>query len=67
MGRAKQLIDELIAKKANGDKLQESNVKIKLILKGIIPDKITSTTADTDEMIEKIQQVAQQFNIVLTK
>ncbi|PID90925.1 MAG: hypothetical protein CSA97_00415 [Bacteroidetes bacterium] len=67
MGRAKQLIDELIAKKANGDKLQESNIKVKLILKGIIPDKITSSTPDTDEMIAKIHEVAQQFNIVLSK
>lgn len=67
MGRAKQLIDELISKKAKGDKFQESNVKIKLILKGIIPDEITESTPDTEEMIKNIFKIAQQFNIELTK
>ncbi len=64
---AKQLIDELISKKAKGDKFQESNVKIKLILKGIIPDEITESTPDTEEMIKNIFKIAQQFNIELTK
>ncbi len=66
MSRAKKLIDELIIKKANGDKFQESNIKIKLILKGVMPDKITDATPDTDEMIANILQVAKQFNIELT-
>ncbi len=66
MSRAKKLIDELITKKANGDKFQESNVRIKLILKGVMPDKITADTPDTDEIIETIFQVAKQFNVELT-
>lgn len=67
MSRAKQLIDELIQKKANGDRFQASNVKMKLIFKGIIPDKITNDTPDDDEIISKIFEVANQFNITLTK
>ncbi len=66
MGKAKQLIDELIQKKAQGDSFQESNVKIKLIFKGIIPDKITYETPDTDDIIAKIYEVAENFNIKLS-
>ncbi len=66
MGRTKRLIDELIEKKANGDQFQESNIRIKLMLKGIMPHKITEDTPDTEEMIENIFLVAKQFNIELT-
>ncbi len=66
MGRSKRLIDELISKKANGDKFQENIIKIKLVLKGVFPDSITENTIDTEEMIEKIFQAAKQFNIELT-
>ncbi len=66
MGRARMLIDELISKKANGDKFQESSIRIKLMLKGIIPQHITEETPDTEEMLEKIFQVAEQFKIELT-
>lgn len=67
MGMAKKLIDELIEKKAHGNSFQISNVRMKLILKGIIPDNITENTADSDEIISKIYEVAQNFNITLTK
>jgi len=66
MGKAKLLIDELIEKKSNGNSFQESNIKMKLIFKGIIPDKITENTPDSDDVIEKIMQVAKDFNITLT-
>jgi len=66
MGKAKKLIDELIEKKAQGNAFQVSNVKMKLLFKGIIPDKITNDTPDTDEIIAKIYEVAKEFNITLT-
>ncbi len=66
MGKAKLLIEELVRKKAQGDAFQERNVRIKLILKGIMPDKITSDTPDTDEMIAKIYEVAESFKVQLT-
>lgn len=67
MSKAKKLIDELIEKKANGNAFQESNIKMKLIFKGIIPDKITEDTVDTEEILSKIYDVAENFNITLTK
>jgi len=66
MGKAKKLIDELINKKAQGNAFQVSNVKMKLLFKGIIPDKITNDTPDTDEIIAKIYEVAKEFDVTLT-
>ncbi len=65
MSRAKQLIEELIQKKANGNSFQECNIKMKLMFKGIIPENITEDTPNDDEIISKIFEVADQFNVVL--
>jgi len=67
MSKAKQLIDELIEKKAQGNAFQVSNIKMKLMFKGIMPDKITDQTPDTNEILSKIYEVAKDFNITLTK
>lgn len=65
MGRTRKLIDELIEKKARGDSFQLRNVKIKLLLKGIMLDNITYETPDTYETIDKIFEVAKDFKIEL--
>jgi len=65
MGKTKRLIDELIEKKANGNSFQVSNIKMKLMFKGIMPDKINEDTPDSEEIILKIYEVAKDFNINL--
>jgi len=66
MGKAKKMIDELIEKKAQGNGFQTNNIKMKLMFKGIIPDDITEETPDTDDLISKIEGVAEQFDVRLT-
>lgn len=66
MGKAKKMIDELIEKKAQGNSFQINNIKMKLMFKGIIPDDITDDTPDTEELISKIEEVAEQFEVSLT-
>lgn len=66
MGKAKQMIDELIDKKAQGNNFQIYNIKMKLMLKGITPDAITDETPDTEELLLKIREIATQFNITLS-
>jgi hypothetical protein len=66
MGKAKKMIDELIEKKARGNNFQINNIKMKLMFKGIIPDNIKEDTPDTEELISKIEEVAEQFSINLT-
>lgn len=65
MGRTKKLIDELIQKKSNGNAFQVSNVRMKLMFKGVLPDKIDDNTEDQEEIISKIFEVAKDFNITL--
>ena len=65
MGKTRMLIDELIKKKANGNSFQESNVKMKLMFKGVFPDRITDDTPDSEELISRIYEVANDFNITL--
>ncbi len=66
MGKTKQLIDELIAKKAQGNSFQELNVQMKLMFKGIDVKKITPQTPDDPAVIAKIHEVAQAFGVQLT-
>ena len=66
MGKAKKMIDELIEKKARGNNFQIYNIKMKLMLKGVIPDDITEETPDTEELLLKIREIASQFNITLS-
>lgn len=67
MGKTKDLIDELIKKKANGNSFQEHNIKMKLMFKGIYPDNITHDTPDSDDVISKIHEIAGNFNVNLTR
>lgn len=66
MSKARKLIDELIEKKAQGNEFQVTNVKMKLLFKGVNSEKITHKTEDSEELLKKIQEVAQDFNVVLT-
>jgi hypothetical protein len=65
MGRAKLLIDQLIQKRANGKEFLIINTRMKLLMKGIDVNKISDQTPDDQKLIDKIMQVAQEFNISL--
>jgi adenine C2-methylase RlmN of 23S rRNA A2503 and tRNA A37 len=65
-GLAKRMIDELIEKKAKGNEFQITNIKMKLLFKGVMPDKINDETDDSEELINKIFEIAKQFNIILS-
>ncbi len=65
MGKTKQLIDKLIWERSKGDRFTESSTRIKLIMKGIDPAKITDQTPDDPEVIRKIREVAGALNINL--
>ncbi len=65
MNRAKILIEELIDKKSGGDVFIKSKVRLKLLLKGIMLDKIDDDVGNSDELINKIYEVAKDFDITL--
>ena len=66
MGKTKQLIDELVRLKAQGNTFQELNIHMKLMFKGIDVKNITEQTADDKATLAKIYQVAQEFQVKLT-
>jgi hypothetical protein len=66
MGAMKQMIDELIEKKARGNNFQIMNIKMKLMFKGVMVEKITSETPNDNEVINKIQEVARDFQVELS-
>ena len=64
-GTAKRMIDKLIAEKSKGDKYIESTISVKLILKGIMVNKITSSTPDDPSIIAKIREAGKEYGIML--
>ena len=67
MGKVKKLIDILIQEKAKGNSFQIMNVQMKLLFKGIDCKSITDETPDDPVTLAKIHEVAQSFNIDLTR
>jgi hypothetical protein len=66
MGKTKQLIDELVRLKAQGNTFQELNIQMKLMFKGIDVKNITEQTPDDQATLEKIYEVAQAFQVKLS-
>ena len=66
MGKTKQLLDELIHQKAQGNRFQEMNIQMKLMFKGIPFKEITHLTPDDPVIIAKIYEVARDFEVNLT-
>jgi hypothetical protein len=64
-GTAKALVDKIITVKAQGDKTIERSVRVKLILGGIMVDKLTDATPDDPNLINRIKNVAALHGVEL--
>ncbi len=64
-GKIKKMIDTIIEQRSKGSPVIASTVKIKLILKGINPDKFTLNFDDDPIIIKKIEQIADDFGVDL--
>jgi hypothetical protein len=53
-GQIKRLIDSMIEQRAQGNKVLEGVVKMKLILKGIDPKSYTDASPDDPVVMEKL-------------
>ena len=62
-GQIKKMIDEIIKKRANGDSVLIKTTTTKLVLKGINPDKFTSSSEDDPVIMEKLKSLAKDLNI----
>lgn len=61
-GKIKKMIDAIIEQRAQGNKVLEGVVKMKLILKGIDPKNYTVSSPDDPAVIGKLQEVMKEFN-----
>lgn len=64
-GKIRQLIDNLIEERSQGNPSLASTTRTKLLLKGIDSSKFTSASEDDPAVIAKIKQIAQEMNIQL--
>ncbi|MGI5921640.1 MAG: hypothetical protein ACOX6I_07875 [Syntrophomonadaceae bacterium] len=62
-GRIKQIIDIIVEKRANGNATIETLTKSKMVMKGIMPDKYTSSSDDDPQVIEKLMALAKELNV----
>jgi hypothetical protein len=64
-GKIRQLIDDLIEIRSQGNPSLASTTRTKLLLKGIDSTKYSSSSEDDAATIAKIKQIAQEMNISL--
>lgn len=60
-GKIKDMIDTIIEQRAQGSHIIASTIKIKLILKGINPDKYTAESPDNIKVINKLDKLAEEL------
>jgi hypothetical protein len=62
-GTARRMVDTIIAEKAKGDKTIEKSIRVKLILGGIMVDKLTPDTPDEPALINRIKSVGASYGV----
>ncbi|BAF60403.1 hypothetical protein PTH_2222 [Pelotomaculum thermopropionicum SI] len=65
-GKIKRMIDDILSQVAKGDPVLIKTTKTKLILKGINPEKFTSTSEDDPAVMEKLSALAREFKVKLS-
>lgn len=64
-GKIKQMIDVIIQQRAKGSPVIASTTRIKLIMKGINPDKFDQFSADDPVLLEKLRRLAQELGLTV--
>lgn len=64
-GKIKAMCETIIEKRAAGNPAMEKITKTKLALKGINPDKFTSSSPDDPQIMDKLVQVAKELGVIL--
>ncbi|MEK7433856.1 MAG: hypothetical protein AABZ74_12035 [Cyanobacteriota bacterium] len=64
-GQIKNLVEQIIKVRCNGNPTLINPTKIKLILKGINPDKFNDESEDDPIIIGKLQTIIKDLNLVI--
>lgn len=60
-GQIKKMIDAIVEQRANGSKILEGVVKMKLILKGIDPQNYDETSPDDPVVLERLAELKNEL------
>jgi hypothetical protein len=64
-GKIKKHLEEIISTVSNGNKIVRVTTKTKLILRGLDPDRFNESSPDDQDLLNKVQLVAKEFNVTL--
>lgn len=62
-GQIKMMIDTIIAKRSKGNSTVALTTKTKFILKGVNPDRFTSTSPDDPAVIAKVKAIGIEMGV----
>ncbi|MGM5483041.1 MAG: hypothetical protein ACQESF_06255 [Nanobdellota archaeon] len=62
-GQIHNALKTIIEKVSSGNEIIATTTKTKLVLKGIDPDKYDPNSEDDPQVMEKVKQVANEFNV----
>ena len=70
MSKTKQILNFIVKEKSQGNRFQEMNIHMKILMKGvnvkgILEDKISEEIANA--LAEKLKEIAKEFNVDLQK
>ncbi len=64
-GKIKMMIDKIIRTRAGSDPSLQKTTRLKLVLKGIDPDKFSMASDDDNSIISKLQQIASDMGVAV--
>ena len=64
-GQIKTILDSIIQQRAKGNSAIAATTKTKLILKGLNPDRFTSSSPDDPAMLTKVKAIAVELGVNL--
>lgn len=64
-GQIKNMLDQIIAQKAQGDPIMEKLTRTKLLVKGIRVDNFDENSEDDPQVIQKVEKAANDFGVTL--
>ena len=64
-GQIKQMLDQIIAARSQGDSFLALTTKTKLIFKGVNPEKFDCNSEDDPLLINKVKQIASDLGVAL--
>jgi hypothetical protein len=64
-GQIKQMLDQIIESRSQGDPFLALTTKTKLVFKGINPEKYDGNSEDDPLVITKVRQIAAELGVAL--